>query len=260
MDILDSYINTYRDECADNVVDSAVNYIHNAVSFTKTTTKIFNRGDSTDIDDYINTDMLTAYMTGVRYAVENNIDDIKTKNKEKQYHSYRKNKDFCVAFYFGDNDFGYAVREAAEMYAKHYNYILNCINNYTDEEFSTIEHKSSYVADLTILETLKYIRHILKTGYVSSHMKSVAENCGCYISESYPDDIYNDAKSDIEYLGFDDDKKWFIGTLDSVQDQILDRFKSCVVNPETTDISNIWINGECLFIAVIDGDMKVWLR
>lgn len=254
--ILENYISEYQKEFDDDVVNAAVKYINNTGMFSDIP---FTSKDKDDIKDAVRVDTFRAFMAGVSRTLYIGEDKVRKNSEEKRYKKFRKEKDFCVAFYFGDNDFGSDIEEAAKMYAKSYNYVLGCIDNYTDEEFEQIKDKSLYVKDIDKLEDTKIIKSILKTGFCSSYMKDYCTHI-INIEKLDHDAIFSHANELIDYLNFEKDRHWFIGTIDDVSDKIMDKFKSHVDNPEITNISNIWLNGECLFMAVIDGEMKVWVR
>ena len=259
-DLLNEYIEKYKNDFDDEIVDRAVKYIDDMVMFSTIPLKKKSKEDmDPDVLDGLRLDILRAYMDAVYSTMCIGLEKIRKNSLAKGYKKFRKEKDFCVAFNFGDNDFGADIEEAANMYADSYNYKLGCIDHYTDKEFEQIKDKSLYVKDINAMEGLDFIKNILKTGFRASYVK---DNCTRQIDVEVinPDNLFEHAKKLTEYLNFDDDTRWYIGTVDDVQDKIMEEFKSHVSNPETTNISNIWLNGECLFMAVIDGEMKVWIR
>ena len=88
---------------------------------------------------------------------------------------YRKSKDFCVFFDFGDNDFGNYIEKGAQIYADKYNGILRNIDLYKDNK-DWDENKSLYVKDLAEMEQIATIQKIIACEVMSSIIKS-REGC-----------------------------------------------------------------------------------
>lgn len=171
---------------------------------------------------------------------------------------YRKSKDFCVFFDFGDNDFGNYIEKGAQIYADKYNGILGNIDLYKDNK-DWNESKSLYVKDLTEMEQIATIQKIIACGVMSS----IIEDRGKHIlnSKAGIKDFAEDAYHDMDYLGITDESKYRIGTYEEVEKWVVENnLKNQDKPKEELNLKNIWINGEALVMAVINGKMEVWIR
>ena len=113
-----------------------------------------------------------AYLHGAIENVGLTREDMEPE-KEDRYSEYRKNKDFCVFFYFGDNDFGEYIRKGAELWVNRYNGRLFYIDLYKDESTWKPEN-SLYVKDIVELEKLETIQKVISYGVVASAIKNNA--------------------------------------------------------------------------------------
>ena len=171
---------------------------------------------------------------------------------------YRKSKDFCVFFDFGDNDFGNHIEKGAQIYADKYNGILGNIDLYKGNK-DWNESKSLYVKDLTEMEQIATIQKIIACGVMSS----IIEDRGKHIlnSKAGIKDFAEDAYHDMDYLGITDESKYRIGTYEEVEKWVVENnLKNQDKPKEELNLKNIWINGETLVMAVINGKMEVWIR
>ena len=190
---------------------------------------------------------------GIKMDIKNtfpNLDDAMSE--------YRKSKDFCVFFDFGDNDFGNHIEKGAQIYADKYNGILGNIDLYKDSK-DWNEGKSLYVKDLTEMEQIATIQKIIACGVMSS----IIEDRGKHIlnSKAGIEDFAEDAYYDMDYLGITDESKYRIGTYEEVEKWVVENNLNNQDKPkEELNLKNIWINGEALVMAVINGKMEVWIR
>ena len=190
---------------------------------------------------------------GIKMDIKNtfpNLDDAMSE--------YRKSKDFCVFFDFGDNDFGNHIEKGAQIYADKYNGILGNIDLYKDSK-DWNEGKSLYVKDLTEMEQIATIQKIIACGVMSSTI----EDRGKHIlnSKAGIKDFAEDAYYDMDYLGITDESKYRIGTYEEVEKWVVENNLNNQDKPkEELNLKNIWINGEALVMAVINGKMEVWIR
>ena len=171
---------------------------------------------------------------------------------------YRKNKDFCAFFDFGDNDFADHVEKGAQIYADKYNGILGNIDLYKGNK-DWNESKSLYVKDLTEMEQISTIQKIIACGVMSS----IIEDRGKHIlnSKAGIKDFAEDAYYDMDYLGITDESKYRIGAYEEVEKWVVENnLKNQDKPKEELNLKNIWINGEALVMAVINGKMEVWIR
>ena len=171
---------------------------------------------------------------------------------------YRKSKDFCVFFDFGDNDFGNYIEKGAQIYADKYNGILGNIDLYKGNK-DWNESKNLYVKDLTEMEQIATIQKIIACGVMSS----IIEDRGKHTlnSKAGIKDFAEDAYHDMDYLGITDESKYRIGTYEEVEKWVVENNLNNQDKPkEELNLKNIWINGEALVMAVINGKMEVWIR
>ena len=171
---------------------------------------------------------------------------------------YRKSKDFCAFFDFGDNDFGNYIEKGAQIYADKYNSILGNIDLYKGNK-DWNERKSLYVKDLAEMEQIATIQKIIACGVMSS----IIEDRGKHIlnSKAGVKDFAEDAYHDMDYLGITDESKYRIGTYEEIAKWVVENnLKNQDKPKEELNLKNIWINGETLVMAVINGKMEVWIR
>ena len=171
---------------------------------------------------------------------------------------YRKSKDFCVFFNFGDNDFGDYIEKGAQIYADKYNGILGNIDLYKDSK-DWNEGKCLYVKDLTEMEQITTIQKVIACGVMSS----IIEDRGKHIlnNKAGIKDFAEDAYYDMDYIGITDESKYRIGTYEEVEKWAVENnLKNQDKPKEELNLKNIWINGEALVMAVINGKMEVWIR
>ena len=207
--------------------------------------------------DYFQTTFIFAFLHGATEGVKMNIKDTFPK-LEDTMSEYRKNKGFCVFFDFGDNDFGNYIEKGAQIYADKYNSILGNIDLYKGNK-DWNESKSLYVKDLTEMEQISTIQQIIACGVMSS----IIEDRGKHIlnSKAGVKDFAEDAYHDMDYLGITDESKYRIGTYEEVEKWVVENnLKNQDKPKEELNLKNIWINGEALVMAVINGKMEVWIR
>ena len=207
--------------------------------------------------DTFQSTFIFAFLHGATEGVKMNIKDTFPK-LEDTMSEYRKNKDFCVFFDFGDNDFGNYIEKGAQIYADKYNSILGNIDLYKGNK-DWNESKSLYVKDLTEMEQISTIQKIIACGVMSS----IIEDRGKHIlnSKAGIKDFAEDAYYDMDYLGITDESKYRIGTYEEIEKWVVENnLKNQDKPKEELNLKNIWINGEALVMAVINGKMEVWIR
>ena len=207
--------------------------------------------------DTFQSTFIFAFLHGATEGVKMNIKDTFPR-LEDTMSEYRKNKDFCVFFNFGDNDFGNYIEKGAQIYANKYNMILGNIDLYKDSK-DWNEGKSLYVKDLAEMEQIATIQKIIACGVMSS----IIEDRGKHIlnSKAGIKDFAEDAYCDMDYLGITDESKYRIGTYEEVEKWVVENNLNNQDRPkEELNLKNIWINGEVLVMAVINGKMEVWIR
>ena len=207
--------------------------------------------------DTFQSTFIFAFLHGATEGVKMNIKDTFPR-LEDTMSEYRKSKDFCVFFDFGDNDFGDHIEKGAQIYADKYNGILGNIDLYKDNK-DWDAGKSLYVKDLTEMEQIATIQKIIACGVMSS----IIEDKGKHTlnSKAGIKDFAEDAYYDVDYLGIADESKYHIGTYEEVEKWVVENNLNNQDKPkEELNLKNIWINGEVLVMAVINGKMEVWIR
>lgn len=190
---------------------------------------------------------------GVKMDIKNTFPRLEDTMSE-----YRKNKDFCVFFNFGDNDFGGYIENGAKIYADKYNGILKDIDLYKGNK-DWNERKSLYVKDLAEMEQIATIQKIIACGVMSS----IIEDRGKHTlnSKAGIKDFIEDAYYDMDYLNITDESRYRIGTYEEVEKWVVENNLNNQDKPkEELNLKNIWINGEALVMAVINGKMEAWIR
>ena len=179
--------------------------------------------------------------------------------KEDKYSEYRKNKDFCVFFYFGDNDFGEYIRKGAKLWINRYNERLFYIDLYKDEPTWKPEN-SLYVKDIVELEKLETIQKVISYGVVASAIKSDANYALTLADRGLPalKEVTEKAYGYVDYLHINDEAGYKIGTYKEVEEWVFSGDKWGW--KEGDSLENMWFNGEALIIAMKDGEMKCWIK
>ena len=178
---------------------------------------------------------------------------------EDKYSEYRKNKDFCVFFYFGDNDFGEYIRKSAQLWVNRYNERLFYIDLYKDEPTWKPEN-SLYVKDIVELEKLETIQKVISYGVVASAIKNNASYALTFADKDLPSlkEVTEEAYGYVDYLHINDEAGYKIGTYKEVEDWVFSDDKWSW--KEGDSLENAWFNGEALIIAMKDGEMKCWIK
>jgi len=207
--------------------------------------------------DYFQSTFIFAFLHGATEGVKMDIKNT-FPSLEDTMSEYRKNKDFCVFFEFGDNDFGAHIEKGAQMYADKYNGILRNIDFYKDNK-DWNAGKSLYVKDLTEMEQIATIQKVIACGVMSSIIEDRGENI--LHSRAGIKDFAEDAYYDMDYLSITDETRYRIGTYEEVEKWVVENNLNNQDKPkEKLNLKNIWINGEALVMAVINGKMEVWIR
>lgn len=207
--------------------------------------------------DTFQSTFIFAFLHGATEGVKMNLKDTFPR-LEDTISEYCKNKDFCVFFNFGDNDFGDYIENGAQIYADKYNGILRNIDLYKDNK-DWDENKSLYVKDLAEMEQIATIQKIIACGVMSS----IIEDRGkCTLnSKAGIKDFVEDAYYNVGYLNIADESRYRIGTYEEVEKWVVENNLNNQDKPkEKLNLRNIWINGEALVMAVINGKMEVWIR
>ena len=207
--------------------------------------------------DYFQSTFIFAFLHGATEGVKMNIKDTFPR-LEDTMSEYSKNKDFCVFFDFGDNDFGAYIKKGAQAYADKYNDILRNIDLYKDNK-DWNAGKSLYVKDLTEMEQITTIRKFIACEVMSSIIKGREEDI--LNSNAGIKDFAEDAYYNVDYLSIADESKYRIGTYEEVEKWVVENNLNNQGNPkEKLTLKNIWINGEAIVMVVINGKMEVWIR
>lgn len=180
-------------------------------------------------------------------------------DKDIRYSDYRKNKDFCLFYFFGDNDFGNYVEKGAEMLADRYNSCLSSIDSYKDEPNFSVDN-SLYVKDINEYEKIENIQKTLSYGIVSAAIKSAGDYELLFVERGMadPKSIVDEAYGYIDYLKVNNDTQYKIGTYKEVEEMV--KKDKRFTWKEGDSLTDMWFNGEALIMTVIDGEMKYWIK
>lgn len=207
--------------------------------------------------DTFQSTFIFAFLHGATEGVKMNIKDTFPR-LEDTMSEYRKNKDFCVFFNFRDNDFGAHIEKGAQIYANKYNSILENIDLYKGNK-DWNESQSLYVKNLTEMEQIATIQKIIACGVMSF---TIEDRGRCSLSgKAGIKDFVEDAYCNMDYLRITDESRYRIGTYEEVEKWVVENNLNNQDKPkEELNLKNIWINGEALVMAVINGKMEVWIR
>lgn len=202
-----------------------------------------------------------AFIHGVQYAVYNEIGELKSDNKDA-YSEYHKNKDLCIFFNYGDNDFGSYMEDVAKTFAMRYNSLLAQIDTY--EKISP-EMTKSYLKRIEMMEQPKTIQQILSMAFVSSHIgNNASDNRNEFGDDFTVKDAYDGAFDTMKYCGLDSSDGIRIGTYDEILSYVSEKYKYCQdewKEDGTRPLERHWLNGEAI-ILICNGDgwMKAYCR
>lgn len=201
-------------------------------------------------------DMMTteAFVDGAQHAVMTGLQDYRGEIKISEY---VKSKDLCVMLDFHDNDFGGYLEEAAQIYADMYNQLLSRIQTY--EETDCKNMLDNYIEDLVKLESPENIQKTIASGFISSYIRIGLLDW--YKEIKNPDEMMKDAYDHLEYLGIND-TAFRIGTYSEIENYVMEHYKSqqSTDRGEGQSLKTCWLNGEVLFMSIVDGWMKVWIQ
>lgn len=179
-------------------------------------------------------------------------------------------KDFAFLFYFGDNDFGMYIEDAAKEYCNEYNKILRKIETYSsDSEIMPNSCKKW----LEFIEDPNNVRELIKAGFVGEYMTGTIDRCWLDGKSQFNATEHLDRVQDMvnNYFNFktnthksiipgnEDVVDWKFGTWDEVSKFGLERFKSWQGEKELDnangDFTKYWLNGEVLIVRMVDGKL-----
>ena len=211
-------------------------------------------------------DILTfAYVHGMFFGLSNpNI------NKTPEpANDYVLSKDFAFVFYFGDNDFGMYIEQAAKEYCNEYNNLLRKIEMYSGDSDIMV---NSYKKGLEFMEDPNNVRELIKAGFIGVYMTGTIDRCWLDgkpqfnamehlnkaqdLVNNYFNFKTNTSKSSIP--GNDDTVYWKFGTWDEVSKFGLERFKSWQgeeLKDTNGDFTKYWLNGEVLIVRMVGGKL-----
>ena len=160
-------------EYADNEIDHNPSYPHDSFMLKMAKAKALEAGQQ-EVADFIEMQMdidtqdvfniLTfAYVHGMFFGLSNpNI------NKTPEpVNDYALSKDFAFAFYFGDNDFGMYIEQAAKEYCNEYNNLLRNVELYSSDSEVMV---NSYKKGLEFMEDPNNVRELIKAGFIGEYM------------------------------------------------------------------------------------------
>ena len=207
-----------------------------------------------------------AYVHGIFFGLSNpNI------NKTPEpANDYVLSKDFAFVFYFGDNDFGMYIEQAAKEYCNEYNNLLRKIEMYSGDSEIMV---NSCKKGLEFMEDPNNIRELIKAGFIGEYMTGTIDRCWLDgkpqfnamerlnkaqdLVNNYFNFKTNTSKSSIP--GNDDIVDWKFGTWNEVSKFGLERFKSWQGEEELENanegFTNYWLNGEVLIVRMVDGKL-----
>lgn len=205
-----------------------------------------------DIKNGMYHEMMFSYIYGTEYAIKNeNILTDKIKNYLKS--DYCKNKDFSVIIDFDDNDFSLYMEQVAQEYCDEYNHILWKIDKYDDCEFM----KESYIKDLEYLENPENLRNIISSLFMGVYMSNTCDRVrwkNKNNSLSFKEYMTNAVKV-TDYLDLTNEKKYYIGKIDDISKDIMEKYKDCQDSEiiKENNIEKYWFNSQVLIIKIKNG-------
>ena len=206
-----------------------------------------------------------AYVHGIFFGLSNpNI------NKTPEpTNDYVLSKDFAFVFYFGDNDFGVLIEQAAKKFCNEYNNMLRQIEMYSGDSEIMV---NSYKKGLEFMEDPNNVRELIKVGFIGEYMTGNIDRCWLDGKPQFNAMEHLNRAQDLanNYFNFEtntsksiitgnDQVDWKFGTWDEVSKFGLERFKSWQGEEELEnangDFTKYWLNGEVLIVRMVGGKL-----
>ena len=185
------------------------------------------------------------YVEGVKDAVNGGLGEEHLKPSNSDQCDFIKNEDFAFIFDFNDNDFGSHIEDCAKELSSKFNELIRTLNLYSSIEGGELMVKS-YIEDFKKLEDKNFLKIFFQTTFLGSYLKRYFDYLGKEIS--YDKALESAKRLTEEYIGFQNDNQWLIGTVEEIEKYAKNEFE------KTTDGETYcWNNGETLIFKFKNG-------
>lgn len=167
-------------------------------------------------------------------------------------------KDFMIAFYLGDNDFGGYVEDAINTWVEQWNTVVFNIKRYRD---SDSEHMvKGELEKLDKLEDITNISKLLANSVVSLYIKHNNDNITDSGNFKDIDKCFEDAKLYVDDLNLRDTSAYHKGSIKDITAWLNDSDTDIRDNVEEAEAETLCLNGEYLIIKVEKGYASACVR
>ncbi len=185
------------------------------------------------------------YIEGVEDAINCKITENQLKPSNATNCEFIKNNDFAFIFDFNDNDFGLHIEDCAKELVAKFNELIRVLNLYSSIEGATLM-VDSYIKDLQKIQSNEFLKVFFQTTFLGSYLKRYFDFIDKEIS--YDKALEEAKRLAEEYIGFQNDNQWLIGTVEEIEKYVKNEFE------ETTDGETYcWNNGETLIFKFKNG-------
>jgi hypothetical protein len=185
------------------------------------------------------------YIEGVEDAINCKMTENQLKPSNATNCEFIKNNDFAFIFDFNDNDFGLHIEDCAKELVAKFNELIRVLNLYSSIEGATLM-VDSYIKDLQKIQNKEFLKVFFQTTFLGSYLKRYFDFIDKEIS--YDKALEKAKRLAEEYIGFQNDNQWLIGTVEEIEKYVKNEFE------ETTDGETYcWNNGETLIFKFKNG-------
>ena len=218
----------------DSFKDGVIDKEYFSKKINETNQQNFVYGYINGVEDAVNGDYGKSYL---RPSSDDNCDAV-------------KNIDFAFVFTFTDNDFGGFFEECAKLYEKKINDCFYRFNTYTPLENGGLMVES-YFDEIKELQKKTFLQVFFKTTFLGAYLKHKFDYISSFSEINYEKSLERAKDIAENYMPFNDDKYWFIGTCDEVDAYLKEKYTSTF-----KDETLIWNNGETLVVKVKNGNVE----
>ncbi len=208
---------------------------------------------SKKIDETNQKNYVCGYINGVEDAIKGDYGVSYLYPSSKTNCDLVNNVDFALVFTFGDNDFGGFFEECAKIYENNCWDCFNRLNIYSSLEQGQLM-VDSCLKEIKEMQSKSFLQTFFKTTFLGAYLKQRFDYYDCFTEMTYEKSLEKGKYLTEEYMPFNNDDNWFIGTCAEVDTYLKENYEN-TFNGNTT----IWDNGETLVFKIQNGviDYKI---
>ena len=198
------------------------------------------------ITGIVNLSLASAFCQGVFYGWKHpqkvDIENLSQEIKDLNY---------LFAFNFHDNDFGSYFEEGAENFCSDLNNLFNDLSDSNKNECEySINSLTDEINDFISLDNL--IKYIARGVYAYSlNDKDI----------NIPiEDIFKECKHTIESFSVEKKEAYLFGDIKTVSEKVIKDNIKYQMEPIPTELRDLWLNGEYLFVKIENGFANAWVQ